>query len=69
MISFADGQGALISGWSGDEPEGVWSIGKTAYLGFIVGSMLPRAEGILRIFRQMESTACNPGFTLLTLCC
>jgi hypothetical protein len=42
-------QGALLSGWSGLEPQGVWSDGHSSFLGFIVddgteNSVLLQAE-------------------------
>jgi hypothetical protein len=37
-LEFGNGQNesALLSGWSGREPGGVWSLGGAAYLGFLV---------------------------------
>jgi hypothetical protein len=39
-LDFSNGQNrsALLSGWSGPEPPGVWSDGHSAFIGFVVGN-------------------------------
>jgi hypothetical protein len=49
-LAFTDGQNksALLSGWSVSEPEGVWSDGHVAYLGFVVDGTDAPKQAIVR---------------------
>lgn len=50
VIAFTEGQNkeALLSGWSVSEPQGVWSLGNTAYLGFVVAGSVAPKQAIVR---------------------
>ena len=56
-LEFGGGQNrdALISGWSGSEPGGVWSEGHAAVVGFIVNDMKPNDSTGLVVLIHLDA--------------
>jgi hypothetical protein len=48
-------RGALLSGWSGSEPGGVWSEGHTAIIGFIADNIKPNDSAGLVILLHVDA--------------
>lgn len=48
-LDFSNGQNrnALLSGWSGPKPKGVWSDGHNAFIGFVVGNGATLSDAVL----------------------